>query len=127
MRLSRRLRSQRAAELGALPASQVAALATLERHGRLALHELAEREKVRPPSMTRTVSQLERHGLVERTPHPTDKRQALFAPTPQGRALIKEDRKRRDAWLARQLKELSPAEREKLREALPVLEKLASA
>lgn len=127
MRLSRRLRSQRAGELDALPASQVAALATLERHGTLALHELAAHEKVKPPSMTRIVGQLEGRGLVERKPHPTDKRQALFAPTAQGRALIKEDRKRRDAWLAQRLKELSPAEREALRAAVPVLEKLASA
>ncbi|MQA03963.1 MAG: MarR family transcriptional regulator [Streptosporangiales bacterium] len=127
MRLSRRLRAQRAAELDALPATQVAALATLEQHGPLALNELARRERVKPPSMTRIVAQLEQRALVERTAHPTDRRQALFAPTVQGRRLIKEDRKRRDAWLAQRLKELTPAERDALRAAVPVLEKLATA
>lgn len=127
MRLARRLRSQRPEALDALPASQVAALATLERRGTLALHELAAHEKVKPPSMTRIVAQLERRGLVVRETHPTDRRQVLFAATAQGRTLIKEDRRRRDAWLAKRLKELSPAERQALRAALPVLEKLATA
>ncbi|HEX6447519.1 MAG TPA: MarR family transcriptional regulator [Streptosporangiales bacterium] len=126
LRLSRRLRSQRSHELESLPASQVGALVTLERHGTLALHELARYEKVRPPSMNRIVGQLEERGLVEREPHPTDRRQVLFAPTDEGRALIKEDRRRRDAWLAQRLRELTPGERETLRAAAPVLEKLAN-
>lgn len=109
-----------------MPAPQVGALVTLEHHGPLALHELAQYEKVRPPSMNRIVGQLEESGLVERTPHPTDGRQVLFAPTAEGRALIKEDRRRRDAWLAQRLRELTPRERETLRAAAPVLEKLAN-
>lgn len=126
LRLSRSLRSQRSEELESLPAPQVGALATLERHGTLALHELARHEKVRPPSMNRIVGQLEERGLVERMAHPTDGRQVLFAPTREGRALIKEDRRRRDAWLAQRLRELTPREREILRAAAPVLEKLAN-
>lgn len=127
MRLARRLRAQRAAELDALPAPQVAALATLEQHGPLALNELARHERVKPPSMTRIIGQLEGRALVERAPHPVDRRQVLFAPTAEGRRLIKEDRKRRDAWLAQRLRELTPAERDALRAAVPVLEKLTTA
>lgn len=125
MRLSRRLRSGRERFLD-LPASQVAALLSLERHGPITPRELAEYEKVRPPSMTRTIAQLERRGLVARSPHPTDGRQVLVSATAEGQGLLKEDRKRREAWLAQRLRELTPREREVLRAAAPVLEKLGN-
>lgn len=126
LRLSRRLRSQREQFLD-LPGPQVAALLSLERHGELTPHELADYEKVRPPSMTRVIAQLEERGLVHRGPHPSDRRQVVVSATAEGLRLIKEDRKRREAWLAQRLLELSPREREVLRAAAPVLEKLAGA
>jgi hypothetical protein len=51
----------------------------------------------------------------------------LVRPSPSGSALLAEDRRRRDAWLARQLRALEPAEVAALRAALPVLEKLSRA
>lgn len=124
MRLGRRLRQQRPDDL--LTPSQIAALSTLDRDGALTLGELAAREHVQPPSMTRITAALEDLGLVSRTGHPTDKRQVLFAITPEGAKLIAEDRKRRDAWLCQRLKEFTPEELDTLREAAPLLERLAT-
>lgn len=123
MRLARRLRGQRADST--LTLTQIATLSTLERHGPLTPRELAAHEKVQPPSMTRILAALEERGLVVRTPHPTDGRQVLVALTKPAVAMLREDRRRRDAWLARKLGELSADERETLRAAAPVLEKLA--
>ena len=125
LRLARRLRSERADT--SLSLTQLATLATLERHGAMSLGELAAHERVQPPSMTRVVACLEQLGLVTRDPHPSDRRQGVLAISAAGRALLVEDRRRRDAWLARQLKGLSPQEREMLRAALPVLERLTTA
>jgi DNA-binding MarR family transcriptional regulator len=124
MRLGRRLRQQRIDDR--LTPSQIAALSTLDRNGARTLGELASAEHVQPPSMTRITGALEDLGLVSRTPHPTDKRQVLFAVTPQGAKLLAEDRKRRDAWLCQRLKGLEPDEIEILRAAAPILERLAT-
>lgn len=123
MRLGRRLRQQRVDDR--LTPSQIAALATLNREGALTLGELATKEHVQPPSMTRITAALEEMGLVSRTGHPTDKRQVLFAATPEGTKLLAADRKRRDAWLYRRLAELSPEEMATLEAAAPILERLA--
>jgi DNA-binding MarR family transcriptional regulator len=123
MRLGRRLRQQRPDDR--LTPSQIAALSTLDRNGALTLGELAAREHVQPPSMTRITGALEELGLVTRTGHPTDKRQVLFAVTPAGAKLLVEDRRRRDAWLCQRLKDFTPEEIAALREAAPLLERLA--
>lgn len=125
MRLGRRLRQQRIDDR--LTASQIAALATLDREGALTLGELAAKEHVQPPSMTRITAALEEMGLVSRTPHPTDRRQVLFARTPAGEKLLVADRKRRDAWLCKHLAALTADELETLRAAAPILERLARA
>ncbi len=124
MRLGRRLRQQRADDN--LTPSQIAALATLDRTGALTLAELAAQEHVQPPSMHRIAGALVDLGLVTRTPHPTDKRQVLFAVTPEGARLLAEDRKRRDAWLWSRLSALTPEEVATLRAAAPILERLAT-
>jgi len=127
-RLARRLRVERQAEgLASLSDTQLAALAVLDRHGAMTPGELAEHEKVQPPSMTRVIAVLEERRLVMRTPHPTDRRQVVLTVTEQGRELVSQARRRRDAWLAKRLKELSPQERAILRAAAPVLEKLSQA
>jgi DNA-binding MarR family transcriptional regulator len=123
MRLARRMRAERADT--ALTLTQLAALATLERHGQMTPRDLAEAERVRPPSMTRVVASLQDAGLVERHPHPTDGRQVLLSVTPAGAALLREDRRRREAWLARVLAGLDDGERAALRAALPLLDRLA--
>ena len=124
MRLARRMRAQRADTM--LTLSQLAALATLDRHGALSPGELAAHEKISPPSMTRLLGVLESAGLVVRTAHPTDGRQVSLAVSPEGVALLKEDRRRRDVWLAQRLQDLDTDELEVLQRAAGILDKLAS-
>jgi len=127
-RLARRLRVERT-EPGpdgvTLSDTQLAALATLERHGEMTPGELAEHEKVQPPSMTRVIAALSDWGLVTKAPHATDRRQVVLTVTPDGRSLVQRTRRRREAWLAKRLAELSPQERAALRAAAAVLEKLS--
>src|SRR5215813_15045894 len=111
-RLARRLRAERAAhglpELSELSDTQLGALATLERHGAMTPGELAEHEKVQPPSMTRVIAVLEERSLVLRSPHPTDRRQVILTVTGEGRAVVQRGRRRKDAWLAQRLAGPSP-------------------
>jgi DNA-binding MarR family transcriptional regulator len=125
MRLSRRLRQERA-EHG-LSLTQVSALASLNRRGPMTPSELAAVERVQPPSMTRVVAGLEERGLVSRTPHPTDRRQVLIELTDQARSVLQEDRRRRTAWLVDHLADLDADELALLRAATPALERLAAA
>ena len=124
MRLARRMRSERADT--SLTLTQLATLATLERRGPLTPRELAAAERVQPPSMTRIAASLEAAGLLTRTDHPTDGRQVLLAVAPAGAALLREDRRRRDAWLAQRLRELDPEDVQVLRRATAVLDRLAA-
>jgi DNA-binding MarR family transcriptional regulator len=123
-RLSRRQRAQRA---GSLSGTELAALGAVDRHGEMTPRELAEHEKVQPPSMTRVIASLEAQGLLRRSPHPRDRRRVRLALTDQGRTLLKAERRRKEAWLAQQLMKLTAQERETLREAAPILEKLSQA
>lgn len=124
-RLARRLRSQRVDTT--LGVTQLAALATLDRIGAMTPRELAEHEKVQPPSMTRVIGELERRKLVTRNPHPDDGRQVILILTEQGLSALKAERRRREEWLTKRLRELTPQERETLRAAAPILEKLSQA
>jgi DNA-binding MarR family transcriptional regulator len=110
-----------------LSETQLAALSALEVHSAMTPGELAEREKVQPPSMTRVIAVLEERKLVSRASHPTDRRQVLLTVTEEGRAVVHRVRRRKDAWLAKRLKELTPEERATLRAAAPILEKLSQA
>ncbi len=125
MRLSRRMRQERD-DVG-LSATHLAALATLERHGPLPLGELAAREKVAPPSMTRVVTRLAASGYVDRQSRPGDRRQVLVTITEPGRALLAADRRRRDEWLSARLGELTGNELAVLQDVIPVLDRLAGA
>jgi DNA-binding MarR family transcriptional regulator len=127
-RLARRLRVERLGLGGAetvLSDIQLAALAALERHQTMTPGELAEYEKVQPPSMTRVIAVLEERNLVRREPHPSDRRQVILTVTAEGRALVNRVRRRREAWLTQRLQELSPEERTILRAAAPILEKIS--
>jgi DNA-binding MarR family transcriptional regulator len=87
--------------------------------------ELANRERVQPPSMTKVIAILEERGLVRRAAHPSDKRQAIIEITAEGLGLLDSERQSRDAWLSRRLAELTPGERALLHDVIPVFDKLA--
>ena len=109
-----------------LPISQAAVLARLEREGPATTSALADGERVRPQSMGQTVSELLAGGLVARVPDPVDRRQVLIELTDEGRAMLAEDRARRDGWLAEPIaRELTPGEQRVLVEAVELLGRLA--
>ncbi len=125
-RLTRRLRSERDPR-NELSIGQLSVLGALYRNGECSIGELASHERVQPPSMTRTVNCLEEGGYVVRRPHETDRRQVVIALAKTGEETLAADRKRRDAWLAQRLRELTPEERSVLRKAAPIIERLANA
>ena len=124
VRLRRRLIGERD-PANELSVGAMTVLGCLYRRGPLQIGELAAHERVRPPSMTRAVTGLEAAGYVERHQDASDARLVVVHLTDKGRATLLADRKRRDAWLACRLRDLSPAEREVLRAAAPILERLA--
>ncbi|QMU72913.1 MarR family winged helix-turn-helix transcriptional regulator [Streptacidiphilus sp. P02-A3a] len=123
MRLSRRLRNQRVEE--SLTPTEMQVMATLARCGSATPGELARKEHVQPPSMTRIIAMLEEKGLVRREPHPDDRRQVVVSSTEQAESIIEQSRAKRDAWLADLATGLTPEEWAVLRAAAPVLERLA--
>ena len=126
-RLSRRLRAERDPDNELLPVGQLSVLGALSRVGECTVGELAALERVQPPSMTRTVNCLAELGYVVRRKHATDGRQVVVALSENGEQTLAADRRRRDAWLAQRLRELTPDERSVLRQAAPLIERLASA
>jgi DNA-binding MarR family transcriptional regulator len=75
--------------------------------------------------MTRKVNNLEGGGYVARRAHETDGRVVVVSLTELGRSRVLADRKRRDEWLARQLRDLTPEERAALRAAAPIIQRLS--
>ncbi|WDZ86459.1 MarR family winged helix-turn-helix transcriptional regulator [Micromonospora cathayae] len=124
-RLNRRVRQTR--PVGDLTGTQLSALISLRLAGALTPRELADVERVQPPTMTKIVAKLEERGLVGRTPHPTDGRQVILAPTDGGRAVLDQFERARDEWLATRLAGLTEEERDTLRRAAEILQQLARA
>jgi DNA-binding MarR family transcriptional regulator len=124
-RLNRRVRQAR--PVGDLTFSQLSALTSLQLAGALTPRELADMERVQPPTMTKIVGKLEDLGLVARTPHPTDRRQVILAATEHGRAVFAQFEKARNEWLAVQLAVLSPEDRDTLVRAAEILQQVAQA
>jgi DNA-binding MarR family transcriptional regulator len=122
-RLNRRVRQAR--PVGDLTFSQLSALTSLQLAGALTPRELADVERVQPPTMTKIVGKLEERGLVARTPHPTDRRQVILAATEQGRAVYAQFERVRDEWLAHALAELTPDDRGTLEAAARILHQVA--
>ena len=121
LRLARRLRSQ--AE-GDVSASQLSALSSLERCGPMTLGELSTVERVKPPTMTRVVALLEEQGLVSRSVDEADRRVARVTLTASGQGFLDRSRRRKDAYLAARLAQLSDDDRAALGRAAEVLDRL---
>ena len=124
VRTSRRLRQEAASETAGLTPTSVAALATIDRHGPLTPSEVARIERVKRPTVTRTLGCLEREGLIERTPDPADGRSALVAVNAAGRERLRRLRGRKNAYLARRMRDLPAADVETLERAAEILDRM---
>jgi DNA-binding MarR family transcriptional regulator len=122
VRTARRLRQEAASEASGLTPTSTAALATIERHGPLTPSELAELERVKRPTITRTLGCLEREGLVERTPDPADGRSALVSVNRAGRERLRRLRGRKNAYLAKRMRKMPAADVATLERAAEILE-----
>jgi len=123
VRAVRRLRLERSSEH--ITDGQYSVLAGLVNRGPMTPGEIAERERVKPPSMTRTVNVLADAGLVTRAAHPSDGRQVIISVTETGIAEVRETRRRRDAWLSHRLAELTTEDRATLARASDILREVA--
>jgi len=122
-RLVRRLR----AEPGLPPVAQLTVLGRLDREGPASTSDLAAAERMRPQSMAQTVRELEAAGLVSRRADPEDRRRMFVDLTPDGLDTLRATRARRSTWLAETLEhELAPSERELLRDAIALLDRIAA-
>ena len=120
-RTARRLRQEAGADLGP---TLTAALGTVERHGPLTPSELAVHERIQRPTATRLIAKLEERGLIARAAVPGDARSSLLSITEDGAATLAEIRTRKDAFLARRLRELPAEDRATLARAADLLEEL---
>jgi len=122
VRTARRLRQEAAGAAGQLTPTAASALASVDRHGPLTPSELAEIERVKRPTATRTLGMLTEAGLVDRAPDPADGRCALVSVTPAGRERLRRLRGRKNAYLARRMRDLPQRDVEALERAAEILE-----
>ncbi len=108
---------------GQLTPTQLASLASIDRHRLITPGELADIEGVRRPSATRVIGSLIEQGMVEKQADPEDGRSSLLSVTPAGHAYLDEHRSRKSAWLARVLEELSEEDASALEKAAVILER----
>jgi DNA-binding MarR family transcriptional regulator len=123
-RTARKLRAQRVNQ--AITLSQLSALATVSKFGPLSAGEVAAAEQMQPPSMTKILAALETAGLIDRAPHPEDRRQSVISISVEGEQLLEDEGRARDEWLAQRLAEISEVDRSRLLQAMDVLDRLGS-
>ncbi|MFE5838968.1 MarR family winged helix-turn-helix transcriptional regulator [Arthrobacter sp. NPDC056493] len=122
MKTSRRLRVEATGDV--ITPGQYSVLAQLDSRGPHTPRELADREHVQAPSMTRIVNALAEHGFVSRAAHPADGRQVQVSITPAGEAALEEARSQRTAWLAQRVANLSPEDRLTLSRAAHIMQEM---
>ena len=108
LRVGRELRRE-ARAVGISP-EQVSLLAAIKYAPGIGSRELAARERISAPALTKHVDRLERDGLVARTPSPDDGRRIDLALTEEGQRVLRKVRSRRTAWLATRLRGLGADE-----------------
>jgi DNA-binding MarR family transcriptional regulator len=104
--------------------SQLAVLVTVDAHGPLTLGEIASRENMRAPSASRIVAALEQQAMVTRQTDPTDRRVSLIDVSREGRSFVAEHREWGRSWIAGRVEALDADEVDRIRAALPALERL---
>jgi len=124
-RIARKVR-QAKDNVGDVTLPEASVLARLDRDGPDSPGSLATGEGVRPQAMATTLAGLEERGLVSRRQDSLDGRRAVMSVTDIGRKVVADRRSVIVLRLATVLeKEFSPAERARIRGALPLLDRLA--
>jgi len=121
--LVRRVRAASAAQ--GLSLTEALVMARLEKDGAATTADLARAEGMKPQSMGTTIAALEKRGLIERKPHPTDGRQVHIELTAKGVAVRKSAKDAKRTWLAQAIAQLDEAERETLFKAGEIIKRLA--
>ncbi len=121
MRLNRKLRSS---SLGGVSPAQASMLASINKYERPSLGDLAVEEQIQPPSVTRLVRDMEKAGLVTCTLDPDDRRCTRVALSPSGRKELAAVRLKREQFIERKLKAMSPEDQWRARDAAAILELL---
>jgi DNA-binding MarR family transcriptional regulator len=124
VRTARRLRQEAAGEGAELTPTAGSALATVERHGPLTPSELAAIERIKRPTATRILRGLLEAGLVDRSPDPADGRSALVSVNAAGRERLRRLRGRKNAYLARRMRDLPAEDLRTLERAAELLEQI---
>lgn len=122
VRMARWLRQEAAVEATGLTPTSLSALATIDRHGPLTPSELATIERVKRPTVTRTLGCLEREGLIDRTRDELDGRSSLVSLNAAGRERLRRLRGRKNAYLARRMRDLPAEDVAALERAAAILE-----
>jgi DNA-binding MarR family transcriptional regulator len=122
--LGRQLRHQ---DPPGMSVTQHLALATVAKHGQMAIGDLAEAERLPSSAATRLIDRLEETGLVTRSRDPHDRRGVQVEITDAGRRLVDERHRLGNAWLAGRIALLTEAERTNLALSLDVVERLVLA
>jgi DNA-binding MarR family transcriptional regulator len=122
LKLARALR--REAHLHGVTAAQAALLGAVDAYPDYGVKELAAREGISPPAITRNLDRLEEAGLIDRSRSTSDARRITLAVTPKGRTTLRSIRSQRTALLVSMLAELSPDELEQVAEANDALKRI---
>ena len=123
MKTSRRLRLESSSEM--LTPAQYSVLAALKTEGHT-IGELAQREQVAAPSMTRIVKSLVESGWVTRTSSAQDARQVMIDISEEGMRTFVGARSQRTAWLARRIDQLGEDDRQILARAAALLQEMSA-
>jgi DNA-binding MarR family transcriptional regulator len=121
LRLARRIRHH---SPGTITPSQRFALATIMRHGKLTIGQIADLEHVRPPAASKIVSALEAEAYVSRSVSPEDRRCTHIEATDAGCRYVEQARAAGREWMSEQIAALDCDDVDSIARALPALERL---
>ena len=110
-----------------LSAPRLSALSVVVFGGPLTLGQLARAEQVRPPTMTRIVTGLEKVGLINRIGDPRDHRVTKIQATPKGQRVLAAGRTRRVKVLTEAVNELESGELAELARAIQLITEVIAA
>jgi DNA-binding MarR family transcriptional regulator len=123
-KLNRRLRAHSAS--AGVGSTGLSLLGRLLRAGPSTAAELAAGEGLQPQSLTRALQSLEERGLIARTADAADKRRSIISILPPGVAVLRDNVRGREAWLAEAISAtLSRNERDMLQIAASLIERVA--